>query len=332
MAGIPPNIPRNPYRLPPHIKSGDNGRVGIIYDEWNENVNEWLHDHPGFLPQTYLPDGQPTDGRFQGIWREIMAVTQLIMDTRTFHDPMGPLGNIGKVRAELRYAVERAGDIKNAICLGLGSIHYASPWTYNHHYVQQCGVFFAVCQMIEEKQKMELGSLPVIFQDPAFQIEDRIILEQIGRQTIVKNPQANNHMNVHSFVYAPHFPANYLFDTILREGHEPELLYTNTFHGSLGPIGWLITDSYLKKVYWSRDTAINQESVDMYNAARRFLETREGIVYWGNYAHAYKNPRLARILMQAFSRSSFYVRRDENAPKKPSVKPFRSWDDIPPWK
>lgn len=90
MAGIPPNIPRNPYRLPPHVKSGDNGRVGINIGEWSENVQEWLQDHPGFLPKTYLPDGQPADGRFRGIWREIMLVTQLIMDTRIFHDPMGP--------------------------------------------------------------------------------------------------------------------------------------------------------------------------------------------------------------------------------------------------
>lgn len=255
-----------------------------------------------------------------------MLVTQLILDTRTFHDPMGPLGNIGKVRRQLRNAVARAGEIKNAVCLGLGSIRYTSPWTYNEHYVQQCGVFIALCQMIEEKQKMELGSLPVIFQDPAFQIEDRFILEQSGGQTIVQSPEANNHINMHSFVYAPHFPANYLFDTILREGHEPELLFTNTFHGSLGPIGWLITDSYLKKVYWTQDTTINQQSVNMYNAARRFLENREGIVYWGNYAHDYNNPRLAKILRQAFSRSSFYVRKSEATPSKEP--PVEKQDDM----
>lgn len=173
---------------------------------------------------------------------------------------------------------------------------------------------------------MELGALPVIFQDPAFQIEDRFLLEQIGGVTIVENPEANNHMNEQSFVYAPHFPANYLFDTILREGHEPELLYTNTFHGSLGPIGWLITDSYLKKVYWTQDTTIDQRSVNMYNAARRFLDTREGIVYWGNYAHEYKNPRLSKILMQAFSRSSFYVRKRQ--PRSPEEPPVETQDDM----
>lgn len=318
MASIPPNEPPNPYRLPPHCKSGDNGPVGIIIDEWSDNLDEWFYDHPGFLPQTYLDDGQPADGRFQGIWSEILAVTRRIMN-KSYYDPMGPLGNMTQVRRQLRTVVERAGDIKNAVCLGLGSIHYKSPWDYNHHYVQQCGVFFAICQMIEKKQKMERGTLPVIFQDPAFQIEDRFILEQIGGQTIVRNPEANNHMNSQSFVYAPHSPANYLLNTILRPGHEPELLYTNTIHGSLGPIGWLITDSYLKKVYWTRDATINQQSVDMYNAATRFLETREGIVYWGDYAHHYKNPRLSKILRQAFSRSSFYVRKPQQAPTEESL-------------
>ncbi len=59
-----------------------------------------------------------------------------------------------------------------------------------------------------------------------------MILEQIGRQTIVSSPEANNHMNVHPFVYNSHFPAITTFSTISGEGYEPELLYTNTFHGS----------------------------------------------------------------------------------------------------
>ncbi|CAD0091049.1 unnamed protein product [Aureobasidium mustum] len=300
MASIPPNKPRNPYPLPPHRRSGQNGPVGINFQEWNENIQEWLEYHPGFLPETYLADGQPANGQFPVIWNKIMAVTRLLMNDQAYLDTAGPLGDIERVRADLRTVVERAGYIKNAVCLGLGSIQYQSPGNYKHHYVQQCGLFFALCKMIEEKQDMTPGSLPTIFQDPAFQLEDRYILEEIGGQTIVEHPEANNYMNGQSFVYAPHFPFDHLFDTILGEGHEPELLYTNTFHGSLGSIGWLITDSYLKKVYWTRDTTVDQKSVDMYNVATRFLETREGIVYWGDYAHPTKNGELSIMLRKAF--------------------------------
>lgn len=300
---VPPGTPQNPFPLPADARSGDNGPVGINRKEWQGHVEEWFNDHPDVLPEDL-----DADDRLRGIWTEIVAVTHLIVDT-SFHDPMGTLSDLMRVRRDLGTIVARAGHIKNAVCLGLGSIDYRNFWTYNGRFVQQCGVFFAICQMIEEKQKMKVGTLPVIFQDPAFGREDRFVLNVIGGEAIVENPAANDYMNGQSFVYAPHFPANHLFDTILREGHEPELLYTNTFHGSLGTIGWAIADSYIRKGYLTGDATINQESTDMFNAATRFLTTHEGIVYWGNYAHEYKNPSLAKTLKQAFSRSSFYVRK-----------------------
>ncbi|CAD0094140.1 unnamed protein product [Aureobasidium vineae] len=304
MASIPPNEPDNPYEL------GGTRHIGISDTEWEGHLDEWFYAHPGFRRQTYIADHQPADGQFEVLWKEIMGVKRLIMDEQTNHGPMSLLANVRPVQASLGDVVKQAGPIKNAVCLGLGSIEYRHPWDYNHNFVQQCGMFFALCQMIEEKQNMQLGTLPVVFQEPRFEIEDRFILEKIGRQIIVEAPEANNHMDVQSFVHAPHFPGNLLFDIILRPGREPELLYTNTFHGGdLGCIGWNITDSYLNKVYYTKDTTLNAEAIDLYNKACRFLATHEGIVYWGVYAHEYRYPRLARILKAAFSRSSFYLRK-----------------------
>ncbi|CAD0112535.1 unnamed protein product [Aureobasidium uvarum] len=319
MAGNPQSRPINPFPL-----SATN-RVGISGSEWSDHLEEWLYGHQAFKPGSYLPDGQPAHGRLRYIWLQILDVTRIIMDDRTCDNPTGLYGNLGPVRKSLRAAVKKAGPITKAVCMGLGPIRYRSLFNYNFDYVQQCGVFFALCQMIEEKQDMQLGTLPVFFQEPAFELEDRWILERIGRQTIVRVPAANDLMNVQSFVYAPHFPSNLLFNTICRPGFEPELLFTNTFHtGDLGSVGYAITDIYLSKVYWTRDSTVNQEAIDMYDAAKRFLQTHEGTVYWGVYVLEENNQPLAKLLRAAFSSSSFYVRRHGAVSQSDSKRPVKT--------
>jgi hypothetical protein len=200
----------------------------------------------------------------------------------------------------LRAVVQKSGHIQRAVCLGLGRIAWRSKVNYDKGWVQQCGLFLAVCQSLEERQGMLPGSIVKIFQEPQFEIEDRWILERIGRQTIVKHPEANSRMGRGSFVYAPHFGAHWMFETFLVPGREPDLLYTNTMHGSLDSISCPIIDSYFNKVYWSGNPNLNAEANQLFETAEQFLKHHEGTVYRGAY------PKDVAV-KAAFADSSFYL-------------------------
>jgi hypothetical protein len=188
------------------------------------------------------------------------------------------------------------------VCLGLGRSEWRSKVNYDKGWVKQCGLFLAICQLLEEKQGMLPGSIVKVFQEPQFEIEDRWILERIGRQTIVKHLAANSRTGRGSFVYALHFGAHWMFDTFLAPGLEPDLLYTNTMHGSLYSISWPIVDSYFNKVYWSGNPRLNAEANELFKRAEQFLKHHEGIVYRGAYSKD-------AAVQAAFADSSFYLRR-----------------------
>jgi hypothetical protein len=182
----------------------------------------------------------------------------------------------------------------------LGEIEWKSKTDYNKAWVEQCGLFLAICQLLEERQGMKPNSMRKFFQDPAFKIEDRWILDKIGQHNIIEHPAANEYMGQGSFVYAPRFPANFMFDTFLVPGREPDLLYTSTMHGSLGSITWPIVNHWFNEVYWSGNPTITAEALHMYRVAKEFVESHEGIVYWGAYS-------ISDAVRAAYCKSSFYL-------------------------
>jgi hypothetical protein len=294
MAGIPPDSLGNPFTLEPDARSGINGPVGISDEHWDGAVADWFYKHPAFERKIYNAQGQPADGNFQEIWDEVKDVQRLLAQA---HAPR--VAN-QQPRRTLKAVVQRSGPIQKAVCLGLGNINWRSKVNYNKSWVQQCGLFLATCQLLEEKQGMLPGSLIKVFQEPKFEIEDRWILGRIGGQTIVEHPEANNRMGQGSFVYAPHFGANWMFETFLVPGREPDLLCTNTIHGSLDTISWPIVDSFFNKVYWSGNPGLNQEARHLFETAENFLNNHEGIVFRGAYS------KEAHV-MTAFNDTSFYL-------------------------
>jgi hypothetical protein len=295
MKNIPPYSPGNPFTLEdPDARSGVNGPVGINDYDWDKTVEDWFFEHPAFERVNYNAQGQPADGDFQRIWNEVKAVQAFLTQ------PLGPSMSNGDPRRTLRAVVQKSDLIQKAVCLGLGRIKWKSKVDYNKGWVQQCGLFLAVCQLLEERHGMLHGSIVKVFQEPQFDIEDRWILERIGHQTIVKHPAANDEMGRGSFVYAPHFGAHWTFDTFLDPDRWPGLLYTNTMHGSLGTISRPIVDSYFNKVYWSGNPNVNAEANQLFETAEQFLNHHEGVLYWGAYSKDV-------AVKAASSDSSFYL-------------------------
>jgi hypothetical protein len=256
-----------------------------------------LDDHPAFKHGNYTAQGQPADGNFQEIWDEVRAVQDFF--TRV---PSGP-HSANQARNALRKVVKDTGNIENAVCLGLGEIKWRSKVQYKQAWVQQCGMFFAVCQLLEQQQGMTPGSLPKVFQDPMFGIEERYILERIGHQTIIETPAANDMMNPESFVFAPHFPAGPMIDIFLTPNLKTGLLYTNTVHGTLGVLGWPIIVARLTEVHLGGNPTAED---NIFQLAKRFVNSHEGRVFKNNFTTDV-------VVQRAFSSSSFYLPKHEPA-------------------
>lgn len=297
MDGIPPNVPGNPFSPLEDFVPGSIGPVGISDADWDASVEDYFFDHPAFERINYNTQGQPADGSFHKIWDEVRKVQRLLTQVPPTGSDMAD-----QTRYMLRDVVLKSSNtsyIQRAVCLGLGRIKWRSKVDYNKLWVQQCGLFLAVCQLLEEKQHMAPGSLPKVFQEPQFEIEDRWILEKIGHQRIVKHPAANAEMGRESFVYAPHFGAQWTFETFFVRGCEPGLLYANTMHGSLNSLSGPIVNKYFDKVYWTGNPNLNAEANDMFETVERFLNNRDGTVYNGAYS-------TNAAVRKAFADSSFY--------------------------
>lgn len=301
MNSLPQDEPANLFPLPGNSLSGnDSGLVGINDDDWEGNIDDWYFTHKAFRGRAITANGQPADGCFPTIWKEVKDVQELL--TRPLAPETHLFDPTRHAREQLREVVRRTATIKSAVLMGLGRINWQCKIDYSRGWVHQCGLFLAICQLLEEKQGKKSAPIKKFFQDPAFEVEDRWILERIGKQEIIEHPAANEKMGKGSFIFAPNFPANYMFDTFLAPGREIDLLLTNTIHGSLGTITWPIVNDYLNEVYWSGNTTITPNAQRWYNLAKDFLDKHEGLVYWGAYSHK-------RKLMAAFARLSFYLPR-----------------------
>ncbi|KAH0288557.1 hypothetical protein M436DRAFT_78618 [Aureobasidium namibiae CBS 147.97] len=301
MDRVPRDEPENLFPLPENSLSGnDSGLVGINEEDWERCIDDWYFGHKAFRRRAITANGQPADGYFPTIWKEVKDVQKLLTE------PLAPETHIfdptRHAREQLREVVGRTATIKTAVFMGLGNINWQCKTDYNRSWVQQCGLFLAICQLLEEKQGKESGSIKKFFQDPSFEMEDRWILERIGKQVIIEHPAANDKMGKGSFIFAPRFPANYMFDTFLIPGRKMDLLLTNTIHGSLGTITWPIVDDYFNEVYWSGNTTITPGAQRMYGLAKAFLDNHEGLKYWGAYSSK-------REVMAAYAKFSFYLPR-----------------------
>ena len=302
MGSIPPNEPKNPFPLPDAV-AGWLDKPGISHDDWERTLDDWFLSHRAFRRRAITAKGQPADGYFPIIWKEVKTVQELLTK------PVDPKSKISdpvllqSVQEQLEHVIGQTETIKSAVCMGLGRINWQCHTDYNKSWIQQCGLFLAICQLLEEKQGVKPGSIKRFFQDPAFEIEDRWILEKTGKEKIIAHPAANDMMGKGSFIFAPHFPATYMFDTFLAQGREIDLLLTNTIHGSIDTIVWPIVDHWFTEVYWSGRPSITPEAQEMFNIAKHFLDNHTGINYWGAYVKE-------KIVMSAFSKLSFYLPKD----------------------
>ncbi|KAI5247227.1 hypothetical protein E4T43_02166 [Aureobasidium subglaciale] len=285
MAGIPPNGPPNPY---PRAQLSETNKAGITDCCWNNLLNQFFHNHPHFSPEEWDPQGGPTNAKLDMIWKETLDVCHAIIN------PHPSNIHATEYRKYLQNMVAKAGQINNAVCLGLGELASSGRTESRGVFVQQC------------------GSLPKIFQDPRFGVNERYVLETLGSQKIVWPPAADQHINPHTFVYAPRLPVSTMFGTIFKPGMSPEILFTNPLDSDTSGIGKVIGKHYIESVYRTGDPALDPETIAMYDEMTRFFDTHESIRFNGIYLDEEvlkEDMRLKLAIEDAFEIATFYVRK-----------------------
>ncbi|KAI5245110.1 hypothetical protein E4T42_06872 [Aureobasidium subglaciale] len=301
MAGIPPNGPPNPY---PRAQLSETNKAGITDRCWNNLLNKFFLKHPHFSPGEWDPQGSPTNGKLDVIWKETLNVCHAIIN------PHPSNVHATEYRKYLQNMVAKAGQINNAVCLGLGELASSGRTESRGVFVQQCGMLFALCEIIENQQHMQLGSLPKVFQDPRFGINERHVLETLGSQKIVWPPAADQHIGHHTFVYAPRLPASTMFGTIFKPGMSPEILFTVPLDSDTSGIGIVIGKHYIESVYRTGDPALDPETTAMYDELTRFFNTHESVRFNGIYLDEEvleEDIRLKVAIEDAFEIATFYL-------------------------
>ncbi|THZ63490.1 hypothetical protein D6C85_08958 [Aureobasidium pullulans] len=276
--GIPPNKPNNPFPPPRNHTTTD---IFITPEAWEEFLTEFLEQHPGYHLDNWDPqNATPFRHKLHKVWKEVRFVQSTIMVPRDAHAK--------NYKEKLRRLVAGTKTtIGNAVCLALGhayagekALHLDSTKN-ERNWIEQCGMFLALCQMIEEKHKLPRDSLPKVFQDPAFNLEDRFVLEQLGQQTVLPSPGAVEHITRRTFVFAPHFPADHLFGTIFGRGDDkiPEILLTQDLGGDYAGFGAAIAQRHIQKAYWTGNQTIDSETRKMYEEGKRFLKSHHKLEF-----------------------------------------------------
>ncbi|THW78159.1 hypothetical protein D6D17_10246, partial [Aureobasidium pullulans] len=190
---IPPHRPSNSFPKSNHESQYSADIPEDIFDGCLQNFH---YSHPGFDSQDWTEESEnsePMDGYLRDVGLKVVDAVKQILEA-------GP---------ELWYNVPRLRKllvgtkaINNAVCLGLGGGFIRLEEQGDEEtFIWQYALFDVFCQIIERKQKMESGSLPRYFQDPAFEIEEEHILQNVLGEKVIQHPEATELIDEHSFVF-----------------------------------------------------------------------------------------------------------------------------------
>ncbi|THW02124.1 hypothetical protein D6D26_04553, partial [Aureobasidium pullulans] len=187
---VPPERPSNPF---PESGEEPDYAANVPEDVFEGCLENFHFNHPGFDSKNWTEDCEPMDGHLLNVGLKVVDVVKQILEA-------GP---------ELWYNVPRlrkllvgTKNINNAVCLGLGGGFIQLEEQGDEEiFVWQYALFDVFCQIIERKQKMESGSLPRYFQDPAFEIEEEHILQNVLGEKVIQHPEATELIDEHSFVF-----------------------------------------------------------------------------------------------------------------------------------
>jgi hypothetical protein len=197
--------PENPTKTPTPVilKDSLQRKIGrhIVQGHWDDALEQVQEEFFGI----YV-NGQPQNLFYASqLVETVLAQVNKFPEWRAFRD-------------WFQIVTERSAGIQNMICLGLG-VFFPSP-RIDNTYIVQYAVFVYMWQVMNEKrrkeckeQKIAFSPVKRYFQDPAFDLRTKYLLQRIPRNTdpedniVLEHPEAMKMIDSHAFVYAMHLPA-----------------------------------------------------------------------------------------------------------------------------
>lgn len=259
---VPPERPSNPF---PESGEEPDYAANVPEDVFEGCLENFHFNHPGFDSKNWTEDCEPMDGHLLNVGLKVVDVVKQILEA-------GP---------ELWYNVPRlrkllvgTKNINNAVCLGLGGGFIQLEEQGDEEiFVWQYALFDVFCQIIERKQKMESGSLPRYFQDPAFEIEEEHILQNVLGEKVIQHPEATELIDEHSFVFGIHIPWSSLANIFFMGRPHPQIFIGNSIDIGMSGIACVIADKYIRQVYLDHETTPGEDIIELRRQAELFVNS-----------------------------------------------------------
>ncbi|THY69661.1 hypothetical protein D6C95_10372, partial [Aureobasidium pullulans] len=185
---VPPERPSNPF---PESGEEPDYAANVPEDVFEGCLENFHFNHPGFDSKNWTEDCEPMDGYLLNVGLKVVDVVKQILEA-------GP---------ELWYNVPRlrkllvgTKNINNAVCLGLGGGFIQLEEQGDEEiFIWQYALFFLPDHREETKDGVRQSS--PYFQDPAFEIEEEHILQNVLGEKVIQHPEATKLIDEHSFVF-----------------------------------------------------------------------------------------------------------------------------------
>lgn len=249
------NPPYNPF--PPSGSPADISQLAF-----DSALKEFIDDGDSekFLSTNLDTQRRPNNGELDYTANSILDTKKILMDTID-RDVWYGHWYFSRIVYQTSY-------IKTAVCLGLGTLAEGPEEQSTEHFIYQCAFFLAFCEVIEQKQHMAPGSLPRIFQDPRFALEDEYVLTCVGGQ--ITSNLAHEYIDHGTFLYAPNLDFDVLLDYLFRPGRHPEMYVGNQINNYL--FGRSLAERHIKTVYRTGVHAPSSEIQQLREQMKRFCE------------------------------------------------------------
>ncbi|KAG2164363.1 hypothetical protein VTO58DRAFT_106935 [Aureobasidium pullulans] len=238
---VPPERPSNPF---PESGEEPDYAANVPEDVFEGCLENFHFNHSGFDSKNWTEDCEPMDGYLLNVGLKVVDVVKQILEA-------GP---------ELWYNVPRlrkllvgTKNINNAVCLGPG------------------GGF----SQLEEQgdEEIFIWHLPRYFQDPAFEIEEEHILQNVLGEKVIQHPEATKLIDEHSFVFGIHIPWSSLANIFFTGRPHPQIFVGNSIEIGMSGVACAIADKYIRQVYLDHETTPGGDIIELRLQAELFVNS-----------------------------------------------------------
>ncbi|THY60500.1 hypothetical protein D6C97_03736 [Aureobasidium pullulans] len=121
--------------------------------------------------------------------------------------------------------------------------------------------------MLEQKQQEHI---PMVFQDPTFDVEEEYLFINMLRAKVVQHPACLEHITKSSFVFAIHLPSGALADTVVEK--LPALYIGNKVDYGSGT-SYALAERYIRHWYLANDPWMTPELGRVVEQTNRFVDS-----------------------------------------------------------